>query len=93
MTPNVISVLGGPQVFGARAARVDLLEEVERGLPVRAYEAVSEALDLTPIEEDRLLSCKRQQEVSLALTYYSTSSATRKALRSSSNFFEDSLPT
>ena len=55
MTPNVIAVLGGAQVFGARAARLDLLEEVERGLPVRAYEAVTEALELTPMEEDRLL--------------------------------------
>lgn len=55
VTPNVISVLGGQQVFGARAGRVDLLEEVERGLPVRAYEAVAEALELTPVEEDRLL--------------------------------------
>src|SRR6266436_5474641 len=55
VTPNIIAVLGGPQVFGARAARVDLLEEVERGLPRRAYEAVSEALELTPMEEDRLL--------------------------------------
>ena len=55
MIPNVISVLGGPQVFGARAGRLDLLEEVERGLPVRAYEVVAEALELTPLEEDRLL--------------------------------------
>jgi putative toxin-antitoxin system antitoxin component (TIGR02293 family) len=55
VTPNVISVLGGHQVFGARTERVDLLEEVERGLPVRAYEAVAEALELTPVEEDRLL--------------------------------------
>jgi putative toxin-antitoxin system antitoxin component (TIGR02293 family) len=55
MTPNVISVLGGPHVFGARAGRVNLLEEVERGLPVRAYETVAEALELTPVEEDRLL--------------------------------------
>jgi putative toxin-antitoxin system antitoxin component (TIGR02293 family) len=55
MPPNVIAVLGGPQVFGTRAARVDLLEEVERGLPRRAYEAVSAALELTPVEEDRLL--------------------------------------
>ena len=53
--PNVISVLGGPQVFRTRAARVDLLDEVERGLPVGAYEAVAEALELTPVEEDRLL--------------------------------------
>jgi putative toxin-antitoxin system antitoxin component (TIGR02293 family) len=55
VTPNIIEILGGPQVFGVRAARVDLLEEVERGLPVRAYEIVSEALELTPVEEDRLL--------------------------------------
>lgn len=55
MTPNVIEVLGGPQVFGVRTRRVDLLEEVEKGLPVRAYEAVSDALELSPTEEDRLL--------------------------------------
>ncbi|MEP7244136.1 MAG: antitoxin Xre/MbcA/ParS toxin-binding domain-containing protein [Gammaproteobacteria bacterium] len=55
MSPNVINVLGGSQVFGVRAGPVDLLHEVERGLPRRAYEAVSEALELTPDEEDRLL--------------------------------------
>jgi putative toxin-antitoxin system antitoxin component (TIGR02293 family) len=55
MSPNVIAALGGSQAFGARAARVDLLEEVERGLPVRAYDAVADALQLTPMEEDRLL--------------------------------------
>jgi putative toxin-antitoxin system antitoxin component (TIGR02293 family) len=55
MTPNVIAALGGTKVFGARAARVDLLEETERGLPVRAYEILAEALHLTPEEEDRLL--------------------------------------
>jgi putative toxin-antitoxin system antitoxin component (TIGR02293 family) len=54
VTLNIIEILGGPQVFGVRAARVDLLE-VERGLPVRAYEVVSEALELTPVEADRLL--------------------------------------
>lgn len=55
MSPNVIEVLGGPQVFGVRTARVDLLQEIERGLPRRSYEAVSEALELTPVEEDLLL--------------------------------------
>lgn len=55
MTPNIIEILGGSVVFGARGARVDLLDEVERGLPMRAYEAVSEALELTPVEEDQLL--------------------------------------
>jgi putative toxin-antitoxin system antitoxin component (TIGR02293 family) len=53
--PDVIKILGGSQVFGAGAARIDLLEQVERGLPRRAYETVSEALELTPVEEDRLL--------------------------------------
>ena len=37
MMPDVISALGGTKVFGARAPRVDLIEETERGLPVRAY--------------------------------------------------------
>lgn len=55
MSPDIISVLGGPRVFGTRAARLDLLEEVERGLPVRAYETIAEALELAPVEEDRLL--------------------------------------
>jgi putative toxin-antitoxin system antitoxin component (TIGR02293 family) len=52
---SVIEFLGGPRLFGSRAAGIDLLAEVERGLPVRAYEAVAEALELTPAEEDRLL--------------------------------------
>jgi putative toxin-antitoxin system antitoxin component (TIGR02293 family) len=55
VAPNIIAVLGGPQVFGVPAARVDLLDEIERGLPTRAYESVSAALELTPVEEDRLL--------------------------------------
>src|SRR5262249_38082194 len=55
MPPNVIEVLGGSRAFGPRATRVDLLTEVERGLPRKAYEAVSGALELTPEEEDRLL--------------------------------------
>jgi putative toxin-antitoxin system antitoxin component (TIGR02293 family) len=52
---GVIEFLGGPRLFGSRSTGVDLLAEVERGLPVRAYEAVTEALELTPAEEDRLL--------------------------------------
>ena len=55
MIPNIIGVLGGPQVFGVPTARIDLLEEVERGLPRQAYDAISDALELTPVEEDRLL--------------------------------------
>lgn len=53
---DVLKVLGGRQAFGAGPSHsIDLLEEVERGLPIRAYEAVADALDLTPEEEDRLL--------------------------------------
>jgi putative toxin-antitoxin system antitoxin component (TIGR02293 family) len=55
VVPNIISVLGGPRVFGTRSARLDLLEEVERGLPVEAYETIAEVLELTPSEEDHLL--------------------------------------
>lgn len=55
MPPSVIEFLGGPRLFGARSTGIDLLAEVERGLPVRSYEAVAEALELTPAEEDHLL--------------------------------------
>ena len=55
MPQSVIEFLGGKRLFGSRAAGIDLLAEVERGLPVRAYEAVAEALELSPAEEDRLL--------------------------------------
>src|SRR5687768_10076142 len=58
MPPDVIAALGGRRAFGARAARLDLIAEIERGLPVHAYQAVSEALKLTPVEEDRLLLVK-----------------------------------
>jgi putative toxin-antitoxin system antitoxin component (TIGR02293 family) len=55
MTPNIIGALGGPRAFGLSLSRVDLLEEVERGLPKAAYDAISDALELTPLEEDGLL--------------------------------------
>jgi putative toxin-antitoxin system antitoxin component (TIGR02293 family) len=55
VSPKVIAALGGRRVFGTRAARIDLLDEVERGLPRRAYEALSTALKLTPTEQHRLL--------------------------------------
>jgi putative toxin-antitoxin system antitoxin component (TIGR02293 family) len=55
MPQSVIDVLGGPKLFGGRATGIDLLAEVEKGLPMRAYETVAEALELTPAEEDRLL--------------------------------------
>lgn len=55
MPQSVIEFLGGPRLFGLRPAGIDLLAEVERGLPVGSYEAVAEALELSPSEEDRLL--------------------------------------
>lgn len=55
MTTHIIGALGGPRAFGVPSSRIDLLQEVERGLPTGAYEAISDALELTPVEEDRLL--------------------------------------
>jgi putative toxin-antitoxin system antitoxin component (TIGR02293 family) len=55
MSANLMQVLGGRQVFGARADHVDLLAEIERGLPTKAYERIAHTLALSPDEEDRLL--------------------------------------
>jgi len=53
MEAEIIKTLGGRRAFGA--GRIDLLAEIERGLPVRAYAALAKVLGLTPAEEDRLL--------------------------------------
>src|SRR6185437_4897055 len=53
MEAEIIKALGGRRSFGA--GRIDLLAEVERGLPVRAYAALAKALRLSSAEEDRLL--------------------------------------
>jgi putative toxin-antitoxin system antitoxin component (TIGR02293 family) len=55
MHSEIIKLLGGHEVFGKTRRRLDLLEEIEKGLPVRAYEAVAELLGLGPQEEDELL--------------------------------------
>jgi putative toxin-antitoxin system antitoxin component (TIGR02293 family) len=55
MHTDIVSTLGGRQVFGARSRQIDLLQEVERGLPTKAYNVIAKALGLTPDEEDRLL--------------------------------------
>jgi len=55
MSANLMQILGGRQVFGARADHVDLLAEIERGLPIKAYERIAHTLALSPEEEDRLL--------------------------------------
>jgi putative toxin-antitoxin system antitoxin component (TIGR02293 family) len=53
MEAEIIKALGGRRAFGA--GRIDLLAEVERGLPIKAYVALVKTLALTPAEEDRLL--------------------------------------
>lgn len=58
---GIFKALGGRRVFGSR--RIDLLAEVERGLPVRAYFALAKTLGLTPGEEDRLLRLRLRTRV------------------------------
>jgi putative toxin-antitoxin system antitoxin component (TIGR02293 family) len=55
MQADIVKALGGRQVFGPGFRHIDLLDEVERGLPTRAYDIVADTLSLTPDEEDRLL--------------------------------------
>jgi putative toxin-antitoxin system antitoxin component (TIGR02293 family) len=55
MHADILSALGGRQIFGSGSAPIDLLEEVERGLPTKSYIVIAKALGLTPEEEDRLL--------------------------------------
>ena len=55
MHAAIISALGGRQLFGSGSGRIDLLEEVERGLPTKSYSIIAKALGLTPAKEDRLL--------------------------------------
>jgi len=55
MHSEIIKLLGGHQVFGKTGRHLDLLEEIEKGLPVRAYEALAELLGLRPEEQDELL--------------------------------------
>jgi putative toxin-antitoxin system antitoxin component (TIGR02293 family) len=52
---DIMTTLGGRQVFGSGSREIDLIDEVERGLPTKAYAAVAKALNLTPDEEDSLL--------------------------------------
>lgn len=53
MEAEIIKALGGRRAFGP--GRIDLMAEIERGLPVRSYLALAKALDLNPAEENRLL--------------------------------------
>ena len=55
MQAEIIKLLGGHQIFGKAGRELDLLDEIERGLPVKAYQAVAELLGLGPEEEDELL--------------------------------------
>lgn len=54
METDIVETLGGSRVFG-RKKRIDLMGEVESGLPTKAYYFISDALNLAPSEEDRLL--------------------------------------
>jgi putative toxin-antitoxin system antitoxin component (TIGR02293 family) len=54
MEPEILKTLGGPRAFGGRR-RIDLLTEVEEGLPTAAYRALAETLHLEPAEENILL--------------------------------------
>jgi putative toxin-antitoxin system antitoxin component (TIGR02293 family) len=55
MATTAIDVLGGRALFGGKRS-VDLVEEIENGLPVQAYRLVSERLGLSPSEQTRLLN-------------------------------------
>jgi putative toxin-antitoxin system antitoxin component (TIGR02293 family) len=61
MDTEIIKALGGRRAFGG--GRIDLLTEVERGLPVKAYLALVKTLALTPEEEDRLLQVSLRTRV------------------------------
>jgi putative toxin-antitoxin system antitoxin component (TIGR02293 family) len=55
MESEIITALGGQQAFGTRAMNIDLIEEVERGLPIKAYRLLSKTLQLNAQEETKLL--------------------------------------
>ncbi len=55
MQTDIMNALGGRQVFGPGSGPIDLMREVERGLPTKSYSVIAKALELTPEEEDRLL--------------------------------------
>lgn len=61
MDTEIIKALGGRRAFGG--GRIDLLAEVERGLPIKAYLALVKTLALTPEEEDRLLQVSLRTRV------------------------------
>jgi putative toxin-antitoxin system antitoxin component (TIGR02293 family) len=63
MEAEIIRALGGRRAFGAGSRQVDLLAEVERGIPVKAYGALAKVLGLTPAEEDRLLQVSLRTRV------------------------------
>jgi putative toxin-antitoxin system antitoxin component (TIGR02293 family) len=54
MEADIVETLGGARVFG-RKKRIDLMGEVENGLPTKAYYILSDTLHLAPAEENRLL--------------------------------------
>jgi putative toxin-antitoxin system antitoxin component (TIGR02293 family) len=61
MEAKIIKALGGRRAFGAK--RIDLLAEVKRGLPAKAYVALAKTLALTAAEQDRLLQVSHRTRV------------------------------
>lgn len=54
METGIVKALGGARTFGRRK-RIDLMSEVELGLPTESYYHISRSLQLQPDEENRLL--------------------------------------
>jgi len=55
MDAEIMNALGGRQIFGPGSGPIDLLEQVELGLPTKSYSVIAKALNLTSDEENRLL--------------------------------------
>lgn len=60
MHTDIVGAFGGRRAFGPGSGPVDLLAEVERGLPLKAYRTLARTLALTPNEEDRLLQVSQR---------------------------------
>lgn len=63
MHTDIVSALGGRRTFGPRSGSIDLLAEVERGLPFKAYRTLAKTLALTPDEEDQLLQVSQRTRI------------------------------
>lgn len=55
MWEAIVKVMGGRAVFGNVPGRIDLIKEIDRGLPTAAYETLAKALHLKPEEANAVL--------------------------------------